>query len=663
MSPPQTPTSLPREWADLLIDLSIALHKHAMYPEGHPSLAPAAEAVIRRLDRVMGDRATLSIGVARNQLLVEGMATDPKNAVLKELAGRLHRHHLGAISFRRGLTSDELQQVLETVSQEADRRGPLGLGPTDRLTAWPHVRLYPLSYDRMRLADDDPDAAVQDDRRSHAAQLWLGLAQAALAVGQPSGEAQPVEPGAVAEAVRKRSRDSAYDQVIVDYLLQIAAEIKRGGGEAITLQKRLSELIGHLDSKTLDRLLEMGGDRAQRHRFLLDASDTLAVETVVDLARAAGRAEQKVISRALLRMLQKLGRHASAGAGRRRVLADQSVREQVAALIHGWALEDPSPTEYRVALERMAGLAPPPGGDKAAGATEPARMLQMAMELNVSGPAVHRAVVDLVEAGQLSAVAEILQGGGSAAEAVWQQLAGTDVIQAVASADPIDAEQLDLLLPRVGLAAAEPMLDALGASESRKTRRVLLDRLVQLGSAVGPLAVRRLKDASWFVQRNMLAILSELPAYPHEFDPQPFLEHPDARVRREALRLLLRSAATATRERAIHIALADPDQRAIRLGLATAVAHGLPESAVPLAASLAVGAPARDLRISAIRALGTASGAVALEALLGVVTPKKRAFWRRRMTRTPEVDAAAAALTRFADLPQVRRALARLEDS
>ena len=35
--------ALSRELADLLIEFSIALHKHAMYPEGHPSLEPAAK--------------------------------------------------------------------------------------------------------------------------------------------------------------------------------------------------------------------------------------------------------------------------------------------------------------------------------------------------------------------------------------------------------------------------------------------------------------------------------------------------------------------------------------------------------------------------------------------------------------------------------------------
>ena len=63
---------------EFLSELSIALHKHAMYPEGHPSLAPAAAGVARRAGDLLQERPTLSLGVARNQLIIEGVATDPK---------------------------------------------------------------------------------------------------------------------------------------------------------------------------------------------------------------------------------------------------------------------------------------------------------------------------------------------------------------------------------------------------------------------------------------------------------------------------------------------------------------------------------------------------------------------------------------------------------
>src|SRR5436309_12566829 len=89
--------TLSRDLADFLIELSIALHKHAMYAEGHPSLAPAAAGVTRRAEHLFEGRTTVAHGVARQQLVIEGVATDPKNPLLAELARRLHPHHLGAV--------------------------------------------------------------------------------------------------------------------------------------------------------------------------------------------------------------------------------------------------------------------------------------------------------------------------------------------------------------------------------------------------------------------------------------------------------------------------------------------------------------------------------------------------------------------------------------
>src|SRR3981189_1043628 len=86
--------TLSRDLADFLVELSITLNKHAIYPQSHPLLHGAVDGVANRLGMLfVGERESLSIGVARRQLIIEGVATDPLNAVLKELAERLHEHH------------------------------------------------------------------------------------------------------------------------------------------------------------------------------------------------------------------------------------------------------------------------------------------------------------------------------------------------------------------------------------------------------------------------------------------------------------------------------------------------------------------------------------------------------------------------------------------
>src|SRR5256885_3736453 len=67
-SAPSRPTvaTLSRELADFLVELSITLNKHAIYPQSHPLLDVAVDGVATRLAALfVGNRDSLSIGVAR----------------------------------------------------------------------------------------------------------------------------------------------------------------------------------------------------------------------------------------------------------------------------------------------------------------------------------------------------------------------------------------------------------------------------------------------------------------------------------------------------------------------------------------------------------------------------------------------------------------------
>lgn len=114
--------TLSRELSDFLIELSIGLHKNAIYPPGHPLLEGATSGIARRLDALLAKRSSLSLGVARQQLIIEGVATDENNPVLRDLAARLHKHHLGAVKFMQGVTPEEVASSLATIAVDVGRR-------------------------------------------------------------------------------------------------------------------------------------------------------------------------------------------------------------------------------------------------------------------------------------------------------------------------------------------------------------------------------------------------------------------------------------------------------------------------------------------------------------------------------------------------------------
>jgi len=647
--------ALSRELADFLIELSIALHKHAMYPEGHPSLAPAGAGVTRRAERLFEERATLALGVARQQLVIEGVATDAKNPVLSELAGRLHRHHLGAVTFHRGLRTTEVADVLRTLAVDAERTGdPLGLGPPEQLRAWDHVRLHPVTYERLELLQEDDSMAPVDgkgakERGLRGAQLWVGLARAALAaeaIAADEAPPPPTEPAVIAKAIDEHPRSAAYDQVIVGYLLQIADELKStGGAEAAALRRRTSKLVGALQPGTLRRLIEMGGDNAQRTKFAIDATHGLAVDAVLDIVRAMADASHKTVSDPLLRMLSKLAQHAEQGPAEARPQADEALREQVRDLLQGWTLADPNPDAYGTALHRMAAAAPSrvPRTDYANGA-EPLRILQTAMETGVLGFGAWRVVERLVEDNRIGMLVDVLDASPDIARPLWDRVTAPGVVRQLTAGDPPDFLTLDRLLPRLQMGAFEPLLDALAISGSRTTRRGLLDRLTRAPRELGPVIVTRLAgDLPWYVTRNLLLILDGLPALPAGFSAAAFIAHADSRVRREAVKVSLK--VPAERERALLGALRDPDPRTVRLSL-TAVLDDCPPSALARVTELAGDAAIpSELRVLAIKVLGRAGNTAALTALLELVDGGTNWLGRPKLaTRSLELLAALMAL-------------------
>ena len=691
--------ALPRELADFLIELSIALHKHAMYPGGHPTLGPAAEGVARRLDSLLGARGKLSLGVARDQLIIEGVATDPKNPVLHDLAERLHRHHLGAVSFTRGVSPAELEEALKLVAMDADRNAdPIGLRPADRIPRWPHLELYPLTFERLELVGGPEDAEGRESAVTggRSALLWVGLARAALASDEKKKEKPPPEPHAfrpqqekaeqlsdaeidqafseakageleaaaaepaqVAKAIESHERGTAYDQVIVGYMLQIAEDLKQGGAGAVALKKKMSRLVTSLDQGTLERLLEMGGDQRQRRQFLLDAAQGMSADAVVDLARAASGAGAP-ISNAMLRMLRKLGQHAERGPVGRRTLAESALREQMSELVQGWELADPNPDGYAAALQKMSMSAPTLiAASEQAYAPESERIVKMAIESGSVGEPLDRAVNDFMARGRIPDLVAILDGAAQqnpATERVRARVEDPSMLQAALQMQPVDLNLVDQLVQQLGPRAAEPLLDALANSESRTLRRALIDRLVKIPDVTRPGLAKRAADPRWFVQRNMLYLAAELPG-PPALDAAPFGQHEDPRVRREALRVLFRSN---DRTRAICLALSDPDPKVKRLALNAVVEGGVPEPAVPLVIAVATDDDQEtELRVAAIRSLAGKGGRVGLEALLKLTEIRRRSIIDlvAQSSATPEYLAGVSALGAFRTDPRARERL------
>lgn len=621
---PLTRSTLSRELSDFLIEFSIAMQKHAIYPGGHPLLNDAVDGVMRKVSLLLADRGSLSIGIARRQLIIEGVGTDPNHPLLKELAGRLHKHNLGAIRFGQALTRDELGDTLATIAVDAGRGvEPLGDKATELSERWANVRLYPLNYERLELLYEGKDTEGEERvnvnrgaRSVKAAQLWVGMARAAMMldddVEMNDSSANPL---VVAEAIDKnRHQEKAYDQVIVGYLLQIADELKKQGGspEAVELQKRISELVKQLSPETLKKLLHMGGDLGQQRQFLLNASQGMTVEAVLDLVRASATDGRQTISHSMMRLFSKLSKYADHDTDPvRRANADSSVREHMQKLITEWNLDDPNPTAYGKVLHTMSQRQRSETTSEYIDC-EPDRIVQMGLELSASGPRFENALIAMLNSARLEPLLNLLDNAPDKdfAESAWLYLDSNDILWSALSEARIDLAVLRRLVQRKRLSAVEPILDVVERTKDQRTREQLLEVLAGLGDDVGPFLVRRIEGARAELRRELFLMLGKLTRIPEGFDVSRFLLHTDAPVRREAIRLLLKFVET--REQAIVAAVTDTDERAVFHGLQAAQEGGCPPRAVAIIHQrIAEGDLDSSLMTLAIRVLAAAdSGAV-----------------------------------------------------
>jgi hypothetical protein len=677
-APPEAeaPATLSRELGELLIELSIGVHRYAMYPPGHPSLAQCAVKVGGRVAQCLDSRAVLHIAVARDRLVIEGVATDPRHPVLRDLARTLHDRQIAALAFRTGVATGEVDRLLAALARDAQ---DTTVAPSDATSptagSSEHITVHPIGYERLTLQEDGSEGRTRD----RASELWLALAQATMDPGAPgapdaaagdpaTGVAREIpDEAGLAEALRRRSSERAYDQAIAGYLRQLTHELRDDDGPGARLVRdRVSALIRQLDEPALRRVLEVGGDAATARELVLDANQTLAVDAVVKVLGAAASAAGQTVSTSMVRLLAKLSKHAQSGDANRRGRADAALRENVDQLLADWTLEDPNPKEYTQILDAMARVAPPQAGtrtrkgrDGAAGADETGereshehpgaiRLIQMALEVDAWGVTIEAAASELIAAGRVRRLIELMREappGCAAADEVRAYIRDPEHLRRLLATEEVDEEWLHVLVHETGRQAVPPLLDALADSESRSVRRRIFDSLVGLGEDLSADILPRLDDPRWFVVRNMLALIQRLDPLPAGFNPARFLRHADVRVRKEAFPLAVKDEAG--RAEALAFGLASDDERLIHLALLEVQTHDLPRPLVSAVLAIA----ARDdhppwLRVLAVRALRRERSPKVRDTMLDIAAPASRLFGRRKLRSetSPDVVAAVEAL-------------------
>ncbi len=289
--------------------------------------------------------------------------------------------------------------------------------------------------------------------------------------------------------------------------------------ERAAVEQQMRTLVSGLSSEALAWLFT-GQNVDERRSLMTEAVDTLPVDTVVELLKAASASgDENTISHFMLRMLRKLAGQAKS-TGDVGVQGDTELRDAAREIVDNWTLDDPNPLEHtrlldslsRFEVSKTEGTAPLTG--------EGLRLMQIAVETNSSGDHVLEAIELMLESRELVPLLDLLASAPDAPDTVqlaWRHLASPEILRRVLLEEPIDAEGSQRLLEQVGPDGAGGLLDALVISESQGTRRLILERLAAMGPAIAGILVERLPRTPWYVQRNLLALLARLKSLPAGF--------------------------------------------------------------------------------------------------------------------------------------------------
>ena len=408
----------------------------------------------------------------------------------------------------------------------------------------------------------------------------------------------------------------------------------------------------------------MGGDAAQRFQFALNASNGLTVDAVVDVVRAAADVSGQTISSSLVRMLSKLAAHAERGAGGAlQARSDAELRAQVRRLISSWELADPNPDDYTAALDSIARHTSTHDNDNS-GDAEPERMLQLALEVSTIGPHTERIFAQMLGRPDVTPLLDLLDAGpeGTARDSLLARVVTPKrLIDALHLAQPNTklAERLALRLREV---AVDPIINLLEDEEER-LHGWACDTLVRLAEVSGQRVVERLLDAPVHAQRQMLHIVDRLGDWPAGFSPEPFTASPDAGVRREAVKLMLRR--DDLRDSGIVAGLDDADERTVGIALAAALKR-CPMAAVPILMRRVENPTlSAELRARGIRALA-ASGSLDAMRWIAERSIKKHWLLRTKVLRekSPQLISSIAGLAaHWSSAPEAAEVLALVAKS
>ncbi|WP_223907619.1 HEAT repeat domain-containing protein [Geobacter sp. AOG1] len=673
--------------SDFICELNISRRHVTAYPSNHPIIVASAGKVLRLLQRLLEVQPVLTIGIARDTLIIGEGFLDRNNPLYRDLARALFGHGIASISFSGDLPPEELQRFNEILCLKKEEvRGRGGIEAVVAAAGITHLQVQAIDYSSFHATDEV--VLTQPERET--VELWEqfihGLLEGTLAPwGERAAEWDAITPEMMAQALNRQlaltpaKSMASYEQAVTDFLRNMDRQRARGGGSE-TIDK-LAACINQLNPEVRRQfLLSAFSSLPARQEMAEELVKRFPPEVILDALEDISVSNSS-LSPVVLDLVKKLAAHAPLGEAKSQVAklqqpTERELRDDLAMIFREDNGDHFLPAAYQeklrtiVAIEGVSALEE----DEIAELKETltnhcvetevnAVILEILKELPDDCPThvLQRNLLDLsgyfLEMGDFASLATMYDRLESIHPAMEMRTAGlfgevlavfarpefvAEVVQGLVFWGKAKYGEIQRLILRVGAPFAGPLLDALAQEQRMSLRHFYMDCLQKMGAIARDAALARLRDSRWYFVRNLLVLLRDLDDPTVVRHIKLLLSHPHPKVRQELLKTLLHYQDPES-DRLLHRYLTGKDREQRLMGVQLAAQSRNPQVVTMLLAFLAKGGIADyefGLKSAVVKTLGEMGNVDALPELVtllrsrNLLHPQKHALLKVKIVHS-----------------------------
>ncbi len=570
--------------SSLIHELNISRRHVTAYPENHPIIAASTQKAVQLLQQLLQIHDHITIGIARDVLLIGNSFLDKENLVYRDFARFLFGHGIAAITVQKQLTQDELRRFNTILSQKRENLRDRGIQQILTDAGIRHLQVQRIDYDAFQTIEDGENAKSADDTVAlPSTSLWEdfihGLLDGTL---NPDGEQnnnESIDPTQLAALLNHELLakgevcEMVFDSSIIPFM-------RRLEGNTCTVKQRLEAMdnVGTLLRNLAPPLRKLFltstfKSLAGRKKLAEEVLGRFPDEVILEALEEATSQQNTYTPPLIVKVLERLSHNMNMTGGpafTREGSAVKDQEEKLRQIFREDCLDEFVPKAYQTTLRTIISSETISAVDQKEIYELKESLSSHRLEAQISA-----VILEIINALPAECQAELLQknlldlsnyflemGDYASLVTIHDRISGSsqnmaphlrDEVLGVFATSRFVGEVLNgltiwgkakypeirTLIQRVGAPFVEPLLLRLAEESNMSLRRYYMDRLLDLKVATRKAALAYLRDNRWYFVRNIVVILRSLGDQSVVRPIRRLIEHPHVKVRHEVLKTLL----------------------------------------------------------------------------------------------------------------------------